>query len=454
MKDWIAATLFRRLATFGRGAPVAVGVITLATAGTAWATDYSAGTSCGQSSQYSGSPVPVPIVTNVSETSGTSTGGSAYPGPPLRFGALTAVAAPNFLGNDLRTCGTFATANLTDVIVSGPASTVLATVHVPFHANIYQYFVEMTDGHSQVWSSTSANLQFTVSLTNPNVLTGGTFAQGALEVRLNRQGQIAQVLPGAVTNGKVVPKPRIAGLESLDPDGFITKFFQQSLPVTGGPGNPFAGFATSTIDEVRGEIVFTTTVETNQPLKLSFNAAISSFSIANFIAGSFGAIDEGRLGLPSDGSVVFELPPGYTVDVPSAGVIDNVVPQVFECPKTSTTWRSRPADWPLTSMSLGNQVYTQNQLLGILQMAPTALRPDASVVIAQQLIAARLNEANGAAPGPMLQPSMVADTLLDGFGGKVPYRVMPNTTSGQRMMNIALELSRYNAGQLTSTCTP
>ena len=142
------------------------------------------------------------------------------------------------------------------------------------------------------------------------------------------------------------------------------------------------------------------------------------------------------------------------MDVPSAGVIDNVVPQVFKCPRTTTTWRSHPADWPLTSMMLGSQAYTQNELLGILQMAPTALRPDASVVLAQQLIAARLNEANGGAPGPMLQPSMVADTLLARFSGKVPYRVMPNTATGQQMTNIALQLSRYNAGQLTSTCVP
>ena len=55
-----------------------------------------------------------------------------------------------------------------------------------------------------------------------------------------------------------VPKPRIAGLTPLDAGGFITRFFQLSLPVTGRPGQPFAGFATYTIDELRGEIVLTT----------------------------------------------------------------------------------------------------------------------------------------------------------------------------------------------------
>ena len=275
MKDWLATTLFRRLATFRWRVPLAVGVITLATAGVAGATDYSAGTSCGQGTQYFNSPVPLPIVTSASDNGG-STSGSAYPNPPVRFGTLTAVAAPNFQGGTFRTCGTSVTANLTDVVVSGPTPTVLARVHVPFHANIYQNYIEMTDQPAPpqpppqptVWSWSSANLQFNVSLTNPNVLSGGTFARGSLEVRLNRQGHLAEVVSILANDAKFVPKPRIAGLEKLDPDGFITKFFQLSLPVTGGPGSPFAGFATSTIDEVRGEIVFTTTVETNQPLKL------------------------------------------------------------------------------------------------------------------------------------------------------------------------------------------
>ena len=59
-------------------------------------------------------------------------------------------------------------------------------------------------------------------------------------------------------------------------------------------------------------------------------------------------------------------------------------------------------------------------------------------MLAQQLIAARLNEANGGAPGPMLQPSMVADALLAGFSGKLPYRVFPNTSTGQQMTNVGL----------------
>jgi hypothetical protein len=36
--------------------------------------------------------------------------------------------------------------------------------------------------------------------------------------------------------------------------------------------------------------------------------------------------------------------------------------------------------------------------------------------------------------------------------GKLPYRVKPNTTNGQRMVNDAATLSNYNSGLLTSGC--
>jgi hypothetical protein len=181
---------------------------------------------------------------------------------------------------------------------------------------------------------------------------------------------------------------------------------------------------------------------------------VRSTSIANFFAAAFGSIDEGSLSVPTDGAIVFELPAGFTADVPSAGVIDNVVPQVFKCTRTFADWRDHPADWPLPFMTLGTQTYPHDDLLGILKTGTSAIRPDVSLVLAQQLIAARFNEANGSAPGPMLQPSMAADSLLSGFGGNLPYRVTTTTATGQQMMNIAIQLNNYNAGRLTPACVP
>jgi len=117
-------------------------------------------------------------------------------------------------------------------------------------------------------------------------------------------------------------------------------------------------------------------------------------------------------------------------------------------------WRSHPNDWPLTNMVLGSQSYTKTELLQVLTAVVTVFRPDASLTLAQQLIAARLNEANGAAPGPMLPPSMLADSLLAGFAGKLPYHVLPSSAVGAQMMQTALQLNNYNTGSLTTACVP
>jgi hypothetical protein len=45
-----------------------------------------------------------------------------------------------------------------------------------------------------------------------------------------------------------------------------------------------------------------------------------------------------------------------------------------------------------------------------------------------------------------------ADAVLSLQHGKLPYRVKPNTTNGQRMVNDAATLSNYNSGLLTSGC--
>jgi hypothetical protein len=45
-----------------------------------------------------------------------------------------------------------------------------------------------------------------------------------------------------------------------------------------------------------------------------------------------------------------------------------------------------------------------------------------------------------------------ADSVLSLQPGKMPYRVKPNTTNGQQMVNDAATLSNYNSGLLTSGC--
>ena len=92
---------------------------------------------------------------------------------------------------------------------------------------------------------------------------------------------------------------------------------------------------------------------------------------------------------------------------------------------------------------LGSQTYTKTELLNILGN-PTVM--DASIVLAKQLIAAKLNIANGSDPTPISSTIADADSLLSMFSGKLPYNVDPSTPIGRRMVRDANRLDRYNSG--------
>jgi len=73
-------------------------------------------------------------------------------------------------------------------------------------------------------------------------------------------------------------------------------------------------------------------------------------------------------------------------------------------PFTMGYWKNHPEAWPVTSLEIGGITYTQEQLLWILENANAK---DATCMLAAQLIAAKLNVANGAS-----SPS-ISDTIDD-----------------------------------------
>ncbi len=102
---------------------------------------------------------------------------------------------------------------------------------------------------------------------------------------------------------------------------------------------------------------------------------------------------------------------------------------------------------------LGSQSYTKTQLLTILNTpVGTGKNADASLILAYQLIAAKLNIANGADGTPVTSIITDADAVLSLYSGKLPYKVKPNTTNGQRMVNDAATLESFNKGMLTPGC--
>lgn len=79
------------------------------------------------------------------------------------------------------------------------------------------------------------------------------------------------------------------------------------------------------------------------------------------------------------------------------------------CAFTRQNWSNSPQNWPVNSLFLGNVLYTKAQLLSILQHPPTQ---NGLVVLSRQLIAAKLNVANGASPTPVQADLTTADLLI------------------------------------------
>lgn len=135
----------------------------------------------------------------------------------------------------------------------------------------------------------------------------------------------------------------------------------------------------------------------------------------------------------------------------SLGLEGTVVPETASCPLGQGFWKTHPGAWPVTSLTLGGKTYTRSELLTILR---TPIRGDASLILAHQLIAARLNLANGSSPTPVSTTIADADRLLGSLAGKLPYRVKPSSSIGQRMVNDAAVLDGFNNGESTPDCTP
>ena len=107
----------------------------------------------------------------------------------------------------------------------------------------------------------------------------------------------------------------------------------------------------------------------------------------------------------------------------------------------------------MNSLTLGSQTYTKTELLKILKTSVgTGPKADASLILADQLIAAKLDIANGVDGTAVTSTITHADSVLSGFNGKLPYKVRTNTTNGRGMVNDAATLESYNKDALTLGC--
>jgi len=154
------------------------------------------------------------------------------------------------------------------------------------------------------------------------------------------------------------------------------------------------------------------------------------------------------------GSVELKLRTFATDCGDSTGVFDNItITADNKCPLGVGYWKTHPAVWPVTTLTLGTVSYTQAQLLAILNTNPGAgTKSDASLVLAFQLIAAKLNLANGLSPCLFEATIAAADALIDGRTIPITPKITPNTAEGQQMVSLANTLSQLNTP--TPGCTP
>lgn len=118
------------------------------------------------------------------------------------------------------------------------------------------------------------------------------------------------------------------------------------------------------------------------------------------------------------------------------------------CPLGQNYWKNTPT-WPVTQLTLGNQVYTQVEMLILLN---SPVEADASLLLAHQLIAAKLNSSRGLNTTVVNGVIAEADAFLASFTGRLPYNLLPSDAAGQTLINLSAILESYNQGQLTLGC--
>jgi hypothetical protein len=81
-----------------------------------------------------------------------------------------------------------------------------------------------------------------------------------------------------------------------------------------------------------------------------------------------------------------------------------------DCVSGQGYWKNTTDPWPVESLMLGNVTYSKSELLSILTTPPAG---NGLITLAHQLIAAKLNVANGAVPTSEIQDSIdAADALI------------------------------------------
>ena len=112
------------------------------------------------------------------------------------------------------------------------------------------------------------------------------------------------------------------------------------------------------------------------------------------------------------------------------------------CTYTQGYWRNHPDAWPVTSLTIGTVTYQAAELMAILD---NPAQGNGLVILAHQLIAAKLNIANGADPSAVQQTVTDADAIIATL--VIPPIGNGYLPSGQTG-NLIETLTQYNEGTI------
>ena len=125
----------------------------------------------------------------------------------------------------------------------------------------------------------------------------------------------------------------------------------------------------------------------------------------------------------------------------SADVYASTAQPLQNCTFTQGYWKNHPEAWPVGSLTLGNNTYTAAQLLQILQ---TPAGGNGLLILAHQLIAAKLNIADGADGSSIGADITNGDNLIGNLS--IPP-IGSDTLPSSDVDTIANDLNDFNTGK-------
>ncbi|NUQ74024.1 MAG: hypothetical protein HUU21_10755 [Polyangiaceae bacterium] len=123
------------------------------------------------------------------------------------------------------------------------------------------------------------------------------------------------------------------------------------------------------------------------------------------------------------------------------------VPEDEGCTLTQGYWKNHESDWSSVDLGLGGVTYSHAEALAVLN---TPVKGDASLILAHQLIAAKLNiEVGGASDGAVSDAIADADAWLAANAdadGSLPFGVKAGSAAGAEAVALSAVLDDYNNG--------